>query len=71
MKRAMASVDVGKAQAKYPEDLKMILDLASRVRTQKYGEGLKAINRMGKMALANVLSNAELSDGRREGMLES
>lgn len=60
MKRAVQNVDVRLAQAKYPADLAMIMEEAAKVRTEKYGSGLDAVNKMGRMALSNVLSNAEL-----------
>ena len=60
MKNVFHHVNVEEAQAKYEEDRILVLDLAAKVQTKKYGKGYAPINKMAKQSLGNVLSYAEL-----------
>ena len=59
MKRAVSAVDMAKAQATVASDKTMILALAKAVKTKAYGDGLPAINKMGKRALCNLIASVE------------
>lgn len=58
--KASLNVDASKAEATFPEDLTMIRKLTEKIKTESYGQGFTAVNKMAKMALANLLSYEQL-----------
>lgn len=55
MKEIARNVDVLSAQATFEEDREMILKLARNCSTGAYGKGEAAINKLGRMALYNLM----------------
>jgi len=67
MKDVVTKVNVRTAKCSAPEDQKAIMALCEAVDTKRYGKGLNAINRMGRMALANILSLNDADQRNRFG----
>ena len=59
MRKAVSAIDMAKAQATIASDREIILALARQVKTKAYGDGLSAINKMGKRALCNLIASKE------------
>ena len=60
LRKINTNLDMENAQAKFPQDLEMIKEKTRKLQIEGYGTGFKAINKMGRLALMNLLSYQEL-----------
>ena len=60
LRKINTNLDMENAQAKFPRDLEMIKEKTRKLQIEGYGTGFKAINKMGRLALMNLLSYQEL-----------